>query len=99
MEKAKEQLGSLEKQMAAAKEEVGKPFPQEAELQTKSARLAELDALLNMDGGQNAKGKGKEDRQDEQPAQAPRPSIREMLKVPCRHGEPKQQKEREEQVL
>ena len=35
--------------MAAAKAEIGKPFPQEAELRTKSARLAELDAELNMD--------------------------------------------------
>ena len=33
----------------AAQAELGKPFPQEAELAEKSARLAELDALLNMD--------------------------------------------------
>ena len=32
-----------------AKEESGKPFPQEEELREKSARLAELDAALNMD--------------------------------------------------
>ena len=42
-------LDNLYKQQAAAKEEVGKPFPQEAELREKSARLAELDAALNMD--------------------------------------------------
>lgn len=103
MKTVQEQLENLNQQVEAAKKEVGKPFPQEDELKTKSACLAELDALLNMDGGQNekGKGKGKEDRQDEQPAQAPRPrpSVREMLKAPCRHGEPKQQKEREEQVL
>ena len=49
MEKAKAQLDNLHRQMAAAKEELGKPFPQEAELQQKRARLAELDAVLNMD--------------------------------------------------
>lgn len=31
------------------KMEIGKPFPQEAEFILKSARLAELDAALNMD--------------------------------------------------
>ena len=36
-------------QLASAKQELGKPFPQEAELKTKSARLAELDAELNLD--------------------------------------------------
>ena len=35
--------------MATAKAELGKPFPQEEELRTKSARLAELDAKLNLD--------------------------------------------------
>ena len=39
----------MRQQMAAAKQELGKPFPQDAELKTKSARLAELDAALNMD--------------------------------------------------
>ena len=42
-------LASMNQQMEAAKTEVGKPFPQESELRTKSARLAELDAELNMD--------------------------------------------------
>ena len=42
-------LASMNQQMDAAKAEVGKPFPQESELRTKSARLAELDAELNMD--------------------------------------------------
>lgn len=35
--------------MDAAKAEIGKSFPQESELRIKSARLAELDAELNMD--------------------------------------------------
>ena len=36
-------------QLETAKAEAAKPFPQEDELKTKSARLAELDAMLNMD--------------------------------------------------
>ena len=46
---AQTQLDTLHQQMAAAKEELGKPFPQEEELRTKSARLAELNAELNID--------------------------------------------------
>ena len=49
LEKAKTQLDNLYHQEEAAKFEVGKPFPQETELSQKSARLAELDAALNMD--------------------------------------------------
>lgn len=48
-EKAQVQLENLQNQQEAAKTELGKPFPQEAELAEKSARLAELDAALNMD--------------------------------------------------
>jgi len=44
-------LGELEQQRDAAQDEVGKPFPQEAELKEKTARLAELDAALNMENG------------------------------------------------
>jgi len=49
MEMATDHLTTMRQQMAAAKQELGKPFPQDAELKTKSARLAELDADLNMD--------------------------------------------------
>ena len=41
-------LANLLQQQEAAKKEVGKPFPQEEELRQKSARLAELDAELNI---------------------------------------------------
>ena len=41
-------LENLLQQQEAAKAEVGKPFPQEEELRLKSARLAELDAELNI---------------------------------------------------
>ena len=46
LERANEQLKNLYNQQEAAKAEVGKPFPQEAELTAKSQRLAELDAAL-----------------------------------------------------
>ena len=49
MTKVQARLDATKQQMAAAKAELGKPFPQEEELKTKSARLAKLDAELNMD--------------------------------------------------
>ena len=45
------ELENLERQREAAKIEAEKPFPQEAELQEKSARLIEMDAALNMEAG------------------------------------------------
>ncbi|MBR0392296.1 MAG: helicase SNF2, partial [Oscillospiraceae bacterium] len=48
-EDAKARLENARNQLASAKEELGKPFPQEEELKTKSARLAELDSELNLD--------------------------------------------------
>ena len=52
MEAVQARLDTTKQQMAAAKQELGKPFPQEGELKTKSARLAELDSELNMDSRQ-----------------------------------------------
>lgn len=49
LEAAKERLEDLYNQQEAAKAEIDKPFPQEAELAEKSSRLAELDAALNME--------------------------------------------------
>ncbi len=71
LEKAKAQLSNLQRQMAAAKEEIARPFPQEAELKTKSARLAELDAALNMDNHRGQQAEKKE-----------RPSVLAALKNP-----------------
>ena len=48
--RAENQLQTLYQQRDAAQVEVEKPFPKEAELAEKSARLAELDTLLNMEG-------------------------------------------------
>ncbi len=46
-----DRLANLDKQVEAAKAELGKPFPQELELAEKSARLAELNARLDLDTG------------------------------------------------
>lgn len=46
-------LDDLHRQVETAKQEVEKPFVQEKELKEKSQRLAELDALLNMDEREN----------------------------------------------
>ncbi len=48
LESYKAKLENLLQQQEAAKSEVNKPFPQEEELHIKSARLAELDAQLNI---------------------------------------------------
>ena len=50
LENSKEQLATLNEQLETAKSELGKPFPQEDELLEKLARLAELNAILDIDG-------------------------------------------------
>ena len=74
-----EQLENLYNQQAAAKAEVGKPFPQEQELTAKTARLIELDMELNLDG--------KGQPQPEQAiAKSARPSVLDRLKAPPVHS-------------
>jgi N12 class adenine-specific DNA methylase len=53
LEYAKEQLKTLYQQMETAKGQIDIPFEKEEELQRKSARLAELNILLNMDKHEN----------------------------------------------
>ena len=48
-----EKLKNLEIQVENAKQEVEKPFPREEELKEKSARLDQLNILLNMDKREN----------------------------------------------
>ena len=48
-ENVKQKLAEEQRQMEMAKAELGKPFPQEEELAAKNKRLAELNALLNLD--------------------------------------------------
>ena len=69
-------LETLEQQLAQAKEEAKRPFAQEAELAEKSARLAELNSLLNMDekGGEDALGVD-EDAAETEVADKPRQPV------------------------
>ena len=84
-------LENVQAQLATAKAELGKPFPQEAELKEKSARLAELNAELNID-----------DRTPmEQAAEnvvAKRPSVLGKLKVPSVHGAGDRKKSHEQEA-
>ena len=86
LEAVKNQLDNLYQQQTAAKAEVGKPFPQEQELRDKSARLAELDVLLNMDGRSRP-------APEAVLAKSSRPSVLEGLKRPvpprCPEKKPK----------
>ena len=69
-------LETLEQQLAQAKEEAKRPFAQEAELAEKSARLAELNSLLNMDekGSEDALGVD-EDAAETEVADRPRQPV------------------------
>ena len=49
LEKAEERIAELERQTEQARAELGKPFAKEKELEAKAARLAELNAALNID--------------------------------------------------
>ena len=69
-------LETLEQQLAQAKEEAKCPFVQEDELAEKSARLSELNALLNMDekGSEDALGVD-EDAAETEVADKPRQPV------------------------
>ena len=64
-----EQLSNLQTQLETAKVEVEKPFPSEEELQTKTARLEELNTLLNLDHKES-------EIADAEPDEVPRPRER-----------------------
>ncbi len=63
----RDQLATLKQQMVTAKEQIEAPFKQEQELQTKSARLAELNVLLNMDKRENEAVDSVSDEEPEAP--------------------------------
>ena len=62
---AEYELATLKQQQAAAQIEVEKPFPQEEELAEKSARLAELNAQLDVDEKHHEPEQDEEEREDE----------------------------------
>ncbi len=68
LEACREQLENVQVQMENAKAEIAKPFPREEELQSKTARLDELNILLNMDKADNEIVDG--EPEEEQPERA-----------------------------
>ena len=79
LSEAQQRLETVYEQLANAKEEVGKPFPKEEELNQKLERLSELNALLNMDEREDAEAEVSEsDEKEERPA---RGSIHEKLQI------------------
>ena len=91
LEAVKNQLDNLYQQQAAAKEEVGKPFPFEDDLRVKSARLVELDTLLNIDG----KGRSSPETVV---AKSARPSVLDGLKRPVPPRSPEKKPKQHEEV-
>ncbi|SFH36989.1 Adenine-specific DNA methylase, N12 class [Desulfotomaculum arcticum] len=61
LEHCREQLKTLRQQVETAKKEIDIPFEKEQELQSKSARLHELNILLNMDKAENQMMDGEPD--------------------------------------
>ena len=81
---AENELDTLHQQQAAAQIEVEKPFPQEEELAEKSARLAELNAQLDVDEKNHEPEQDEEEQED-----APRrPSVLAALEEKSDKPEP-----------
>ena len=81
---AENELDTLKQQQAAAQIEVEKPFPQEEELAEKSARLAELNAQLDVDEKSHEPEQDEEEQED-----APRrPSVLAALDEKKDEAEP-----------
>ncbi|MBS7161403.1 MAG: DEAD/DEAH box helicase family protein [Faecalibacterium prausnitzii] len=81
---AENELATLHQQQAAAQIEVEKPFPQEEELAEKSARLAELNAQLDVD----EKSHDPEQDEEEQENEPRRPSVLAALEEKSDKPEP-----------
>ena len=81
---AENELDTLHQQQAAAQIEVEKPFPQEEELAEKSARLAELNAQLDVD----EKSHEPEQDEEEQEGAPRRPSVLAALEEKSDKPEP-----------
>ena len=84
---AENALQNLEQQKQAAEVEVAKPFAQEEELAEKSARLAELNALLNIDRDRSSSQDTPEESEETE-APATRPSVLAALGEKTNQPEP-----------
>ena len=84
---AENALQNLEQQKQAAEVEVAKPFAQEEELAEKSARLAELNALLNIDRDRSSSQDVPEETEETE-TPATRPSVLAALGEKTNQSEP-----------
>lgn len=84
---AENALQNLEQQKQAAEVEVAKPFAQEEELAEKSARLAELNALLNIDRDRSFSQDAPEETEETE-TPATRPSVLAALGEKTNQSEP-----------
>ena len=84
---AENALQNLEQQKQAAEVEVAKPFAQEEELAEKSVRLAELNALLNIDRDRSSSQDTPEESEETE-APATRPSVLAALGEKTNQPEP-----------
>ena len=84
---AENALQNLEQQKQAAEVEVAKPFAQEEELAEKSARLAELNALLNIDRDRSSSQDAPEETEETE-TPAIRPSVLAALGEKTNQPEP-----------
>ena len=84
---AENALQNLEQQKQAAEVEVAKPFAQEEELAEKSARLAELNALLNIDRDRSSSQDAPEESEETE-TPATRPSVLAALGEKTNQSEP-----------
>ena len=84
---AENALQNLEQQKQAAEVEVAKPFAQEEELAEKSARLAELNALLNIDRDRSSSQDAPEETEETE-TPATRPSVLAALGEKTHQPEP-----------
>ena len=84
---AENALQNLEQQKQAAEVEVAKPFAQEEELAEKSARLAELNALLNIDRDRSSSQDAPEETEETE-TPATRPSVLAALGEKTNQPEP-----------
>ena len=91
LEAAKSRLENMYRQQASAKEESVKPFPYEKEFREKSARLTELDAILNMDRKESS-------REETVVAKSARPSVLDGLKRPVPPRDPDRKSKQHEEV-
>ena len=71
LKKVEAQLDNLYQQQQAAKEEMGKSFPFEDELKEKSARLVELDTLLNLNKPEELTCPDESPQDTPEPAESP----------------------------